>query len=233
MTEQTTEELTALLRIRSFVLRQGRMTEGQIKALDLYWKDYGLTLDQGLLDLSVVFGRVAPVVLEIGFGNGNSLVQMAAAQPEKDFIGIEVHRPGVGSIINEAQRQGVTNLRVFHEDAVDVLEQNIPDHSLAGFQLFFPDPWHKRRHHKRRLVQPEFIHFMAKKLCQNSFVHMATDWEHYAQQMMKVMTQANGFKNTQNKHDYAPRPEHRPLTRFERRGERLGHGVWDILFKKL
>lgn len=225
-------------RIRSFVRRQGRLTEGQQRALDEYWNQYGLTLDDGMLNFTEVFGRDAPVILEIGFGNGSSLVAMAKSQPEKDFIGIEVHKPGVGSLINEAQVQGVNNIRVFHEDAIEVLAACIPEKSLMGFQLFFPDPWHKTRHNKRRIVKPEFIHTIHAKLKQGATIHMATDWQHYAKQMLEVMNADSAFINSVSKEDieitggYAPRPDYRPKTKFETRGERLGHGVWDLIFVK-
>ncbi|PCJ29741.1 MAG: tRNA (guanosine(46)-N7)-methyltransferase TrmB [Moraxellaceae bacterium] len=226
-------------RIRSFVRRQGRLTDGQQRALDEYWSQYGLTLDAGLLNFSELFGRESAVILEIGFGNGSSLVAMAKSQPEKDFIGIEVHRPGVGSLINEAQSQGVTNIKVFHEDAIEVLASCIPDKSLMGFQLFFPDPWHKTRHNKRRIVTPEFIKTIHQKLKSGATIHMATDWQHYAKQMLKVLTADHQIKNTVSKDEaattggYAPRPDYRPKTKFEARGERLGHGVWDLIFSKI
>lgn len=226
-------------RIRSFVRRQGRLTEGQQRALDQHWGEYGLTLDVGQLNFAELFGRDAPVILEIGFGNGKSLVAMAKSYPEKDFIGIEVHRPGVGSLINEAHLQGVKNIRVFHEDAIDVLASCIPDNSLAGFQLFFPDPWHKTRHNKRRIVKPEFINSIHAKLKVGATVHMATDWQHYAEQMLDVMNADNQFSNSLSETEiaktggYAPRPDYRPKTKFEARGERLGHGVWDLIFVKL
>lgn len=226
-------------RIRSFVRRQGRLTEGQQRALDLYWDQYGLTIAGGRLSYASVFGREAPVILEIGFGNGKSLVEMAKNQPEKDFIGIEVHRPGVGSLINEAHAQGVHNIRVYHDDAIDVLAMCIPDNSLMGFQLFFPDPWHKARHNKRRIVKPEFIQAIYQKLQSGATVHMATDWQHYAEQMLAVMSADETFINSVAAEvlvetgGYSPRPDYRPKTKFESRGERLGHGVWDLIFTKL
>jgi len=225
-------------RIRSFVRRQGRLTEGQQRAMDLYWSYYGLTLDDGMLNFSDVFGREAPITLEIGFGNGASLVEMAKCQPEKDFIGIEVHGPGVGSLINLAQSKGVKNIRVFHEDAIEVLAACIPENSLMGFQLFFPDPWHKTKHNKRRIVTQAFIQIMHKKLKSCATVHMATDWEHYAKQMLAVMNADDELENSLSEEGiletggYAPRPDYRPMTKFEARGERLGHGVWDLVFVK-
>lgn len=221
-----------LRRIRSFVRREGRLTEGQARALNDYWQDYGLELTDTPLDLNACFGDSAPTLLEIGFGNGDSLLAMAAAAPDKHFIGIEVHRPGVGALINNAQKQGVNNLRVFCEDAVEVLQRSIPDASLVGVQLFFPDPWHKKRHHKRRILQPEFVNLVADKLAPGGYFHMATDWENYAEHMMEVMSASERFRNKAGQGQYSPRPDYRPETKFERRGLRLGHGVWDLIFIK-
>ncbi|PIE41798.1 MAG: tRNA (guanosine(46)-N7)-methyltransferase TrmB [Gammaproteobacteria bacterium] len=219
-------------RIRSFVRRQGRLTEGQSRALHDHWQDYGLELSNGRLDMAGCFGREAPVILEIGFGNGDSLLSMAERQPGKDFIGIEVHRPGVGALINNAQRLGVHNIRVYCDDAIEVLKQAIPDNSLAGVQLFFPDPWHKKRHHKRRIVQPAFAETIATKLQAGGYFHMATDWQNYAEHMMAVMSACELYENKMGGENYAPRPDYRPETKFERRGIRLGHGVWDLIFIK-
>lgn len=219
-----------LRRLRSFVRRQGRLTEGQSRALDQYWDQYGLSLKDGLRPFSDVFGSEAPVILEIGFGNGTSLLEMAQQAPEQHFLGVEVHRPGVGKLINDAHQAGVTNVRVFCEDAIDVLEQCIADGSLDGVQLFFPDPWHKKRHNKRRIVQPLFAQQIRQKLKVGGYFHMATDWEPYAQHMMSVMSEAEGYRNQAGAGQYSPKPEYRPITKFERRGERLGHGVWDLVF---
>ena len=218
--------------IRSYVIRGGRITEGQKKAFDHAWGQYGLSLFAGPLDAQTVFGREAPLVVEVGFGMGDSLLAMAKSQPNEDFIGIEVHPPGVGRLINNAAKDGVTNLRVYMADAVDVLDDCIADDSLSRFQLYFPDPWHKKKHNKRRIVQPEFMQLVRRKLQQNGICHMATDWHPYAEYMMEVMSTAQGFINRQGGHDFAPRPEYRPLTKFEKRGERLGHGVWDLLFER-
>ena len=226
------EANTYMRKIRSFVLREGRLTKGQQHALDTYWADYGLHYQPTALTLSDVFSRANPVVLEIGFGMGKSLVQMAKAAPEKDFIGIEVHRPGVGACLSEAVAQQVKNLKVFEHDAVEVLEHTIADNSLDTVQLFFPDPWHKKRHHKRRIVQPEFVQLLRRKLKPGGVFHMATDWENYAEHMLEVMLAAEGFTNLSADNTYVERPEHRPLTKFEQRGQRLGHGVWDLMFKK-
>lgn len=217
--------------IRSFVLRTGRMTAGQERALDEHWPRKGLLRENGLLNYVDVFGRSAPIVLEIGFGMGASLVTMAKAAPEKDFIGIEVHRPGVGRLLHAMAEQGVDNIRAYCDDAVEVLQQCIADDSLSCVQIFFPDPWHKKKHNKRRLIQPEFVQLLRKKLQRGGVLHLATDWQDYAEHMLEVMNAAEGFKN-QGGDGYAPRPDTRPLTKFEARGERLGHGVWDILFAK-
>ena len=218
--------------IRSYVVRAGRMTEGQRNAFDTCWPFYGLSLEQGPIDAEAIFGRRAPLVVEIGFGMGDSLLQMAAAAPELDFIGIEVHPPGVGRLIAGAREQGIENLRVYLADATDVLKECIPDGSLLRLQLYFPDPWHKKKHNKRRIVQPEFVQLIRHKLGPKGILHMATDWEAYAEQMLEVLEAAEGFANTVAAEQYAPRPDYRPLTKFEKRGERLGHGVWDLLYAK-
>jgi len=219
--------------VRSFVLRAGRMTEGQQKAMETQWPLMGLEPDGGMLDLAEVFGREAPVVLEIGFGMGDSLIQMAKAQPENNYIGIEVHRPGVGRLLSNAEKEGLTNIRVFCHDAIEVLANCIPDGSLSTLQLFFPDPWHKKKHHKRRIVQPEFAETIRKKLKVGGVFHMATDWENYAEHMMEVMSAAPGYRNVAGEDQYSPQPEWRPVTKFQKRGERLGHGVWDLMFERI
>ena len=220
-------------KVKSFVKREGRLTKGQARALEECWPTMGLSIDMGMLNLSDVFGNANPVVLEIGFGMGKSLVEMAAAAPELNFIGIEVHRPGVGACLADAQQAGITNLRVFEHDAVEVLAQCIPNDALHRVQLYFPDPWHKKRHHKRRLVQPEFVEKLRTKIALGGVFHMATDWEHYAEHMLEVMRASDNFKNQSDSNDYAPRPEYRPITKFETRGQRLGHGVWDLLFERI
>lgn len=217
--------------IRSFVIRAGRMTEGQRSAFDEHWATYGLSLFDGLLDPVKAFGNGQPLVLEVGFGMGDSLLAMAQAEPHLNFIGIEVHPPGVGRLINNAAKENVTNLRVYMADAKDVLTDCIAESSIARFQLYFPDPWHKKKHHKRRIVQPEFVALVASKLGKGGLLHMATDWQNYAEQMLEVLSAEPSLRNTAN--DFAPRPEFRPKTKFEARGERLGHGVWDLLFEKI
>ena len=219
-------------RIRSFVLREGRMTKGQQQALDELFPRFGVSLSQGLLNFDVLFGRLAPRILEIGFGNGASLAKMAAQHPQNDYFGIEVHRPGVGNLLLQIKAQELTNIRVSHDDAIEVLQQQIPDQALDAVYLFFPDPWHKRKHHKRRIVQSDFVQLIRRKLKSGGIFHMATDWQHYAEHMMKVMSAAEGFENTVGVEHYAPRPEYRPLTKFEQRGQKLGHGVWDLIFRR-
>ncbi len=229
----TDSEQKHLRRIKSFVLRCGRMTSGQQRGWDECWEQWGLTLEQGSIDAQQLFGRQAPLVLEIGYGMGLSLVAMAQASPDKDFIGIEVHRPGVGSLLNEARLAELSNLRSYCDDAVEVLQHCIPDASLDRVQLFFPDPWHKKRHHKRRIVQPEFVELLRRKLKVGGQFHMATDWENYAEHMLEVMSAAPGYRNLAGEQQYMPRPEYRPLTKFEKRGQRLGHGVWDLVFERI
>ncbi len=219
--------------IRSFVIRAGRITQGQKHAFEDWWPDYGLSLHRGRLDPDACFGRQAPRVLEIGFGMGDSLFAMASDEPDKDFIGIEVHPPGVGRLINNAGKTGLTNLRVYMADAMDVLEDCIPDQSLTRLQIYFPDPWHKKKHHKRRMIQPAFVQRLRSKLALGGVLHLATDWQHYAEQMLEVMSAAEGFRNLSPGGDYCPRPAYRPITKFEKRGERLGHGVWDLLFERI
>jgi tRNA (guanine-N7-)-methyltransferase len=218
-------------RIRSFIRRQGRLTPGQEVALDQHWSQYGLEPELDY-DFSQVFGRQAPLIVEIGFGNGDSLAKMAAANPDHDYIGIEVHKPGVGHLLILLNEQGLTNVRVYCHDAIEILEQKIPDLSLAGLHLFFPDPWHKKKHHKRRIVRPSFVDLLNKKLQVGGYFHAATDWQHYAESMLDVLSASEGLKNTSLNQDYCERPDYRPLTKFEQRGLRLGHGVWDLIFKK-
>jgi tRNA (guanine-N7-)-methyltransferase len=218
--------------VKSFVKREGRLTNAQAKAIEENWESMGLNTDQGLLALDEVFNRSAKRVLEIGFGMGKSLVEMAQADPSTDFIGIEVHKPGVGACLALASEARITNLRVFEHDAVEVLKLNIADESLDRLQLFFPDPWHKKRHHKRRIVQSDFVQKIRSKLKIGGEFHMATDWEPYAEHMLEVMNKAQGFTNTSPTHDFVERPGYRPITKFEVRGQKLGHGVWDIIFKR-
>lgn len=209
------------------------MTEGQKRAFEENWQHWGLEHSSECLNLEQTFGRIAPVTLEIGFGMGQSLLQMAQENPERDYIGVEVHTPGVGRLLHDITASGTNNIRVYRHDAVEVLRDCIPDAALASVQIFFPDPWHKKRHHKRRLIQPLFLQQLAAKIQPGGILHLATDWENYAQQMMAVLSDSQQFRNTCAPGQFSPRPEHRPLTKFERRGERLGHGVWDLLFEKV
>ena len=218
--------------IRSFVKREGRLTQGQLQALETQWPKYGVDYSEQALDFKQLFKRDAPTVLEIGFGNGDSLCEMAQASPDINYLGIEVHRPGVGRLLNSIEAAGCENLRVSNQDAIDVLEHQIPDNSLDRVQLFFPDPWHKKKHNKRRIVQEKFIQQLAKKLKPGGIFHLATDWEDYAQHMLSVLNSSNLFQNLSKDNTFVPKPTERPTTKFEKRGQRLGHGVWDLLFKK-
>lgn len=218
--------------IRSFVRRQGRLSDTQQHALKNLWQQYGLALEQGMLDFTAIFGRTAPCVLEVGFGMGQSLITQAQQNPELNYIGVEVHKPGIGNVLAAIDAQQITNIRLFNADAVEVLQQCIPVNSLTAVQLFFPDPWPKRRHHKRRLVQAPFVELIRQRLIANGRFHLATDWQDYAEQMMLVLTQATGFANAVAPNQYAPRSADRPLTKFELRGQQLGHRVFDLLFVK-
>lgn len=219
-------------RVRSFVRRGGRITAGQQRALERLWPRFGVAPGQEPVDLPALFGRVAPVTLEIGFGNGESFAWQAEQMPERDFIGIEVHRPGVGHLLGELERRGLQNVRVFNDDAVPVLETRIPPASLDTVQIFFPDPWHKKRHHKRRLIRHGFVLLLASKLRPGGHLHLATDWEDYAQQMMAVMAACAEFFVPEGPQPLDSRPPARPTTRFERRGERRGHRVSDLLYRR-
>ncbi|MDO9161647.1 MAG: tRNA (guanosine(46)-N7)-methyltransferase TrmB [Methylococcaceae bacterium] len=231
MSSEITTPATTPARIRSFIRRQGRLTQGQQYALSHHWDKYCLD-PQVAYDFAEVFGRVAPIIMEIGFGNGESLAKMAADNPDTDYIGIEVHRPGVGHLMMLLDQQGLTNVRIYCHDAIDILEHKLPDASLAGVHLFFPDPWPKKKHHKRRIVRPSFIALLLKKLKVGGYFHAATDWENYAESMLEVLSADPGLLNSSETGDYCPRPEYRPLTKFEQRGLRLGHGVWDLIFTK-
>lgn len=227
------EDGKVIRKIRSFVRREGRLTKGQEQAMNDCWPTMGIDFEEKQLNWTEVFGNDNPVVLEIGFGMGASLVEMAKNAPEKNFIGIEVHSPGVGACLMAARDAGITNLRVMCHDAVEVFEHMLPIASLETVQLFFPDPWHKARHHKRRIVQPAFVQMLRDKLKIGGIFHMATDWENYAEHMVEVMDVAPGYKNIAVDGPYIPRPEERPLTKFEARGHRLGHGVWDMKYARV
>lgn len=218
--------------MRSFVVRTGRITAAQQRAWRELWPVHGVETGDGLLDLDQLYGRAAPRTLEIGFGNGESLVALAEAHPEQDFLGIEVHRPGIGHLLLKAGERGLQNLRVICRDAVEVLSFCIPDASLDEVLLYFPDPWPKKRHHKRRIVQPGFVAQVARKLSPGGAFRLATDWKDYAGHMLEVLNACALLENESPRGGYAARPMSRPLTRFEQRGQRLGHEVWDLAFRR-
>lgn len=218
--------------IRSFVRREGRMTPRQQQALESYWPTLGLEIPHGLIDFEQLFGRSAPVIIEIGFGMGQSLLELAIKNPGINYLGIEVHRPGVGALLADLAEHSVSNVRVMVGDAKEILQTHVPSASLDAVLLFFPDPWPKKRHHKRRLVQPEWINLVADSLKAGGTLHMATDWENYAEHMLIVASHCLELDNVSGAGHFTPRPDTRPLTKFERRGQKLGHGVWDLLFIK-
>lgn len=217
-------------RIRSFVLRAGRTTVAQERALDELWPLYGIDSSEAALDLAAVFGRMAPRCLEIGFGAGEVIGSLAENNPDIDYLGVEVHRSGVGRLLLRAHQSHLRNLRVICQDAVDVLRDRIADQSLDEVLVFFPDPWHKKRHHKRRLVEPAFVALVAAKLRSGGTLRLATDWQNYAEQMLAVCNANPALESMSANLTFVARPEFRPPTRFERRGERLGHGVWDLSY---
>jgi tRNA (guanine-N7-)-methyltransferase len=216
--------------IRSYVLRTGRTTPAQARALQTLGPRFILPYAPSPLDFREVFGRDAPIVLEIGFGMGEATAHIAALMPEADFLCCEVHSPGVGALLRRIGEQSLSNIRIVQHDAVEVLERMVPPRSLAGVHIFFPDPWHKLRHHKRRLIQPPFAAKLVSRLAPGGYVHCATDWEDYAVQMLQVLREQPQLRNTAE--GFAPRPHYRPLTKFENRGLKLGHGVWDVVFRK-
>jgi len=218
-------------RIRSYVLRAGRVGSGQARALADIGPLYRLPYQPGVLDFEAVFNRRAPRILEIGFGMGEGLAETAAAHPDHDYLGVEVHTPGVAALLKQIGERGLVNVRVIQHDAVDVLTHMLAPASLAGLHIFFPDPWHKKRHHKRRLIQPPLVQLLASRLQPGGYIHLATDWQDYAGQMLAVLSAEPLLRNTVA--DYAPRPDTRPLTKFEQRGIRLGHGVWDLVFRRI
>lgn len=219
--------------IRSFVTRAGRITEAQLRALAQLWPKYGIEFTPRALDLDAIFGRSAPRVVEIGFGNGENLAALAAAHAERDYLGIEVHRAGVGRLMLACEQAGLNNVRILCHDAVEVLEQQLPAESLDELLILFPDPWHKKRHHKRRLIQPTFVALAASRLKISGILRLATDWEPYAQQMLEVLSACPELANSAPAGRFIDRPAERVLTRFEKRGARLGHGVWDLAFTRI
>ncbi|HEV3241032.1 MAG TPA: tRNA (guanosine(46)-N7)-methyltransferase TrmB [Casimicrobiaceae bacterium] len=216
--------------IRSFVLRQGRFSPAQQRARETLLPRFGVPFEVALLDFDVVFGRKAPRILEIGFGMGETTAAIAQAMPECDFLAVEVHAPGVGSLLKLIEARGLTNCRIVQHDAAEVVEHMVPEASLAGIHVFFPDPWPKKRHHKRRLLQPPFMHALAVRLVQDGYLHAATDWEDYATAILAACEAESLLENSVG--GFARRPAYRPLTKFERRGLDLGHGVWDVIFRR-
>lgn len=216
--------------IRSFVLRAGRMGTGQSKALEELGPRFVLPYSGSPMDWPAAFGRQAPRILEIGFGMGGATAEIARNHPENDYLGVEVHTPGVGALLKRIGEEHLANLRIVQHDAVEVLRHMLAEADLDGIHVFFPDPWHKKRHHKRRLIQPAFAELLASRLKPGGYLHLATDWEDYARQMLDVLSANPRLRNTAEA--FAPRPEYRPLTKFEQRGLRLGHGVWDLVFAR-
>ncbi|CAB1370589.1 tRNA (guanosine(46)-N7)-methyltransferase TrmB [Denitratisoma oestradiolicum] len=216
--------------IRSFVLRQGRVSVAQQRHYDEGMPRWSIPYAPHPIDLAATFGREAPKILEIGFGMGETTATIAAAHPENDYLGIEVHTPGVGALLKQIAQGELGNVRLIQHDAVEVVSHMIAPGALAGIHVFFPDPWPKKRHHKRRLIQPAFVHLLSQRLAPGGYFHCATDWEEYAQQMLEVLSGEALLENTAP--GFAPRPEYRPLTKFEQRGLRLGHGVWDVVFRR-
>jgi tRNA (guanine-N7-)-methyltransferase len=237
MTDQTninTEDESSSFhrRIRSFVLRQGRMTKGQERALETAWPQFGIDYQAAPLDLNASFARTeSKKILEIGFGMGDATAKIAQALPDHDFLAVEVHTPGVGSLLKLMQEGDIHNIRIIQHDAVEVLQNMLTDQSLDGVHIFFPDPWHKKRHNKRRLIQAEFVKLLCSKLKVGAYIHVATDWQEYAEWVLEVLQAEPQLQNTAQ--DYAEKPSYRPLTKFENRGIKLGHGVWDLVYKRV
>jgi tRNA (guanine-N7-)-methyltransferase len=216
--------------VRSFVLRQGRVSKAQRRAHDTLLPRYGVPFERRPLDLDALFGRRAPHILEIGFGMGETTAGIAAGHPQNDYLAIEVHTPGVGSLLKMIEERGLTNIRIVQHDAVEVLEHMIEPGSFDGVHVFFPDPWPKKRHHKRRLLKAPFVKLLASRLAPGGYIHVATDWEEYAREILEVMSAEGELENSAA--TFAPRPADRPLTKFEERGVKLGHRVWDIVFAR-
>jgi len=225
-------EATHKRNIRSFVLRKGRLTTAQQHALDELWPHYGIENRETVLDFDDYFDRQAEVIVEIGFGNGESTWRMALQEPEVNFIGIEVHEPGVGQLLMALEEHEIENVRVVCEDAVPFIQNRIPEQSLAGVRIYFADPWPKKRHHKRRLIQPGFGELLARRIASGGILHLATDWQPYADHVLEVMQTSPDFVNLSSSGDYCERPDWRPHTKYEQRGERLGHAVRDLLFER-
>lgn len=216
--------------IRSFVLRQGKITSGQLKAINELLPKFGIEYNPQPCDLNAAFGRYNPKIVEIGFGMGHATWQIAKNNPEHDYLGIEVHLPGVGALLMQMRDNDVNNLRIIRHDAVEVFKNMLADDILDGIHIYFPDPWHKKRHHKRRIIQTPFVELLAQKLKPGGYIHLATDWEDYALWMLDILNQETSLINQAADGKFVPRPGYRPLTKFENRGLKLGHGVWDLIF---
>ena len=229
-TQMSDQELAH--KIKSFVIRAGRMTHSQQKGWDEVFPKHGFSLTESQFDWEHSYAVSGPRVVEIGFGMGDSLLTMAEQNPTYRYLGLEVHKPGVGKLFAEVEKRGIENIKVFAEDAVRVLEVSIPPQTIDLIQIFFPDPWHKKRHHKRRLIQPDFIDLLLTRLAPEGRLHLATDWQPYAEHMMAVLENNGNVQNVAGSRQFIPRPESRPETKFERRGHRLGHSVWDLMFQK-
>lgn len=231
MTEHTEKTADSKRSIRSFVLRQGRMSNAQQRAYTELAPKYGITYGNQLLDWEQAFGRKAPRILEIGFGMGGATAQIAATMPHQDYLGVEVHTPGVGALMRLLEDGQLGNVRIIQHDAVEVLRDMLGEGTLDGIHIFFPDPWPKKRHHKRRLIQPALVRLLASRLKPGGYLHLATDWQEYAEWMLEVLSAEPSLQNTAEA--YADKPDYRPETKFERRGLNLGHGVWDIVFRRV
>jgi len=223
---------TLTRRIKSFVLRQGKITAGQEKAIKELMPQYGISYQSTELSVEQIFANNNPLILEIGFGHGHATWQIAQNNPHNNYLAIEVHSPGVGSLLMAIKQHALSNIRIIQHDAVEVLNHMIPSASVTGFHIYFPDPWHKKRHHKRRIIQADFINLLVDKLTANGYIHLATDWQDYAHWMLDVLNSNSLLVNNANDNKFIPRPEFRPLTRFEQRGLKLGHQVWDLMFSK-
>jgi tRNA (guanine-N7-)-methyltransferase len=219
--------------VRSFVLRGGRLTRGQKRAIDEYWPRFGIDKDELRLDFKTLFGNDGSVIMEIGFGNGDAIRQMAQARPAENYLGVEVHQPGVGHLLLKMKQHGITNIRIANDDAVEFLRERVAEESLAGVRIYFPDPWPKKRHQKRRLIQSSIVKLLASRMFLGAVLHLATDWGPYAEHMLQVMRSSDDFVNLSPSGDFCDRPQWRPQTRYERRGVRLGHQVRDLLFKRI
>jgi len=219
--------------VRSFVRRQGRVSDSRRSVLKTLWPKYGITVSDDFFDFAAIFGRIAPVVMEIGFGMGHALIEMAQQNPQINYMGVEVHKPGIAALLAELEELNIQNVRVLEADAQQILMHHISDNSLAAILIYFPDPWPKKRHHKRRLIQHRFVNLLCTKLSAKGYIHFATDWQEYAEQALEIFTHTSELKNRSALGTYMERPRARPLTKFEKRGQQLGHQIYDLIFEKI